>query len=138
MGLDNLIRFGGYRSDLRDLYPSCFCGVIPSSGWDSFPRTSVEMAASGLPVVASRLHGLPEAVLDHKTGLLFEPGNARALADCLEELLDQPEYAAHLGRAGRKRCESELNIHVQKEHFRAVLLKRLSFRVTPNPTRNQA
>jgi glycosyltransferase involved in cell wall biosynthesis len=136
MNLDNLIRFGGYRSDLREIYPSCFCGVIPSTGWDSFPRTSVEMAASGLPVVASRLQGLPEAVLDRETGLLFEPGNARALADCLERLLDQPEYATQLGRAGRKRCECELNLQVQKERFRAVLLKRLGSRVIPNQRAN--
>jgi glycosyltransferase involved in cell wall biosynthesis len=128
MGLDNLIRFGGYRSDLREMYPSCFCGVIPSTGWDSFPRTSVEMAASGLPVVASRLQGLPEAVLDEETGLLFDPGNSRALADCLERLLDQPGYAARLGRAGRKRCECELNIQVQQQRLRAVLLKRLGSR----------
>lgn len=133
MGFDNLIRFGGYRLDLREIYPSCFCGVIPSTGWDSFPRTAVEIAASGLPVVASRLQGLPEAVLDQETGLLFEPGNAKALADCLERLLDNPDHAAELGRAGRQRCERELNIEVQQQRLRAVLLKRLGSRVPRNP-----
>jgi len=75
LGINGWIRFCGYRDRLVQLYTSCFCGVIPSTGWDPFLRTSVEMAAAGLPVVASRLQGLPEAVLDKETGLLFEPCN---------------------------------------------------------------
>jgi glycosyltransferase involved in cell wall biosynthesis len=125
LGFDSKIRFGGYRSDMRELYASCLCGVIPSTGWDSFPRTSIEMAAAGLPVIASRLHGLCEAVVDGETGLLFEPGNAHALADLLEKVLDQPEYARKLGQAGRLRCEHELNLEVQASRFHDVIKKRL-------------
>jgi glycosyltransferase involved in cell wall biosynthesis len=125
LGIDGLIRFAGYRSDLPEIYPSCFCGVIASSGWDSFPRTALEMAASGLPVIASRLHGLPEAVLDHKTGVLFEPGNSKDLADCIQELLDHPEKAAAYGGCGRERCERELTIDNQRAQLRAAFLKRL-------------
>lgn len=53
LGIDGLIRFGGYRSDLPKIYSGCFCGVIPSEGWDSFTYGSLEMAAAGLCVVAS-------------------------------------------------------------------------------------
>jgi glycosyltransferase involved in cell wall biosynthesis len=125
LGLDGLIRFGGYRSDLARIFPSCFCGVIPTSGWDSFPRSPLEMAASGLPVIAARLQGLTESVLDRQTGMLFEPGNARELADCIESLLDQPELAAEYGRRGRERCENELNWENQCRRLQAVFLKRL-------------
>ncbi len=125
-GVDDRVRFGGYRSDLPQVYPACYCGVIPSSGWDSFPRTAVEMAACGLPVVAARLQGLPEAVLDGETGLLFEPENATELADRLEALLDAPEIARQYGARGRRRCEEELNLAVQRARFLAVLRKRLS------------
>ncbi len=124
-GVQDLIRFGGYRSDLALIYPSCFCGVIPSTGWDSFPRSSLEMAASGLPVVASRLQGLPEAVLDGKTGLLFDPGNSVQLADALALLLDRPDLAESYGRAGRARCEQELNLQKQRERLLGVFRKRL-------------
>jgi len=123
LGIADWIRFGGYREDMARLYTSCFCGVIPSTGWDSFPRTSIEMAAAGLPVVASRLDGLPEAVLHGQTGVLFDPGNAQALADCLEALLDRPDVAAEYGRRGRERCERELNLEVQRERFLAVVRK---------------
>lgn len=125
LGLDCAIKFGGYRSDMRQLFQSCFCGVIPSSGWDSFTMTSLEMAASGLPVVASRLGGLPEAVADHKTGLLFEPGDYRQLADCLEKLLDNPDLAVNYGKCGRKRCELEFSIGIQRRQFKKALLKYL-------------
>jgi glycosyltransferase involved in cell wall biosynthesis len=125
LNIERLIRFGGYRSDVAKIYPSCFCGVIATSGWDSFPRSPLEMAASGLPVIASRLQGLPESVLDQQTGLLFEPGNAGELADCIEKLLDHPELAAEYGRRGRERCERELNRDNQRRRLNAVFLKRL-------------
>lgn len=126
LGIDKNIRFGGYRSDMSELYSSCVCGVIPSTGWDSFPRTSIEMAAAGLPVIASRLQGLCEAVVDGVSGLLFEPGNALALANLLERILDDPGYAQKLGQAGRLRCERELNLEVQATQFHGAIEKRLS------------
>jgi glycosyltransferase involved in cell wall biosynthesis len=120
MGIETLIKFGGYRADLAKIYPSCFCGVIPSSGWDSFPRTSLEIASAGLPIIGSRLGGLPEAILDGKTGLLFEPGNAFQLADKIEFLLDNPQVARTLGRQGQERCANELTMQKQFEGlFRA-------------------
>ncbi|MCL6481853.1 MAG: glycosyltransferase [Firmicutes bacterium] len=61
----------------------------------------------GIPVVASRLGGLPEAIVDGKTGLLFEPGNAKDLAGRLAFLLDHPGLSQQYGLEGRKRCEAE-------------------------------
>ena len=71
------IRFLGYRRDVVQIFQSAYCGIIPSSGWDSFTLSSVEMAACGLPIIASRLQGLAEAVLHEKTGLNFEPGKCQ-------------------------------------------------------------
>jgi glycosyltransferase involved in cell wall biosynthesis len=124
-GLDRWIRFAGYRTDVLQIFQSAFCGVLPSSGWDSFTLSSVEMAASGLPIVASRLQGLAEAVRHEETGLLFEPGNASALADALERLLDRPALAAELGRRGRERCERELTIEHQRERLLRAIRRHL-------------
>lgn len=115
------IRFLGYRSDVREILQSAFCGVLPSTGWDSFTMSSVEMAASGLPIIASRLQGLEEAVVHEQTGLLFEPGNAKALADSIERLANSPEQAKQFGRNGRTRCERELSTQVQQQRFVAAL-----------------
>jgi glycosyltransferase involved in cell wall biosynthesis len=127
-GLDDLIRFGGYRSDIKDIFSSAFCGVIPSTGWESFTLTSLEMAGCGLPIVASRLDGLVEAVIDGKTGILFTPGDPNALTDALERLLDYPERAAELGRNGRDRCAAEFTLDRQFGRYLAVLQRRLDER----------
>jgi glycosyltransferase involved in cell wall biosynthesis len=116
----------GRSSDLPAIFPSCYCGVIPSTGWDSFTYSSIEMAASGLPVVASRLQGLSESVLHERTGLLFEPANSRELAGCLERLLNSPQLAAQYGQEGRRRCERELNTVTQRQRFLEVVGKRLN------------
>jgi glycosyltransferase involved in cell wall biosynthesis len=122
------VKFGGYRSDMAELYRSAFCGVLPSTGWDSFTLSAVEMAACGLPVVASRLQGLQEAVLDGVTGLLFQPGDASGLRACLERLLDSPAEAKALGHAGRVRCESELNLDSHRRRFLKIVRNRIARR----------
>jgi glycosyltransferase involved in cell wall biosynthesis len=111
---------------LPEIYASAFCGIVASTGWDSFAFGTIEMAAAGLPVIASRLQGLAEAVVDGQTGILFEPGNHLMLADCIERLLDNPELAAEYGRRGRQRCESELSYSHQKRLFLEVLRRRIA------------
>ncbi len=124
-GAEHII-FGGYRSDLHLCFPSCFAGVIPSSGWDSFPRTSLEFAAAGLPLIVTRLGGLPETIVDGLTGLLCEPANSQQLADTIEALLDNPELAASLGNAGRLRCEAHFTIDSQYHRLLSVVRNRLA------------
>lgn len=124
-GLDEQIRFGGYRNDIKDIFCSAFCGVIPTTGWESLTLTAIEMAACGLPVVASRLDGLVEAVVDGKTGILFGTGDPEALADALEDLLDHPEKAALMGRNGRERCAVQFSRERQYHRYLAVLQRRL-------------
>jgi glycosyltransferase involved in cell wall biosynthesis len=119
------IRFLGYRRDMPELYAGSYCGVIPSVGWDSFPRTALEMASAGLPVIASRLDGLPEAVLDNETGLLFEPDDRAGLAAAIESLLDRPEVAERLGRRGRARCEAGFTLEIQRRRLVEVARRQL-------------
>ena len=125
LGLERHIQFGGYRDDLPKILPSAYGGVIASTGWDSFTYSSIEMAASGLPILASRLQGLTEAVADKKTGLLFDPGNAQMLTDYVELLLDKPELAAEYGKQGRLRCENELTYEHQEKAFLSLVRKRI-------------
>lgn len=75
--------------------------VVPSIWYENFPRTIVEAFASGLPVIASRIGALADIVSDGKTGLLFEPGNGRDLADKLAWAQAHPEAMAHMGQAAR-------------------------------------
>ncbi len=70
----------------------------------------MEAAAAGRPIVAPNLSGIPEMVEDGETGLLFPPGDARALADRMEHLLRTPEACRTLGRRARQRVEGRFRL----------------------------
>lgn len=98
------VTFGGYRSDLHRLHHSCSMGVIASVGWDSLTLSAIEMQSSGLPLIVSNLQGLPEAIEAGESGLVFEPGDAAALASQILAVLDQPAFRAVLSRNARARA----------------------------------
>ena len=66
--------------------------------------------ASGLPVVSTRCGGPETAVVDGKTGFLTPIGDARALADAVEHLLDDTALARRMGQAGRQVVEERFSI----------------------------
>ena len=69
--------------------------------------TLVEAMLRGKPVICSRIGGLPEIVEDGKTGLLFEPGNAKDLAEKIRYLWDRPELCHQMGEEGQKKALRE-------------------------------
>jgi len=71
---------------------------------EGFGQVAIEASACGLPVIASRIYGLTDAVADGETGFLHAPGDVAALARHMETLLAQPELRARLGGAGRARA----------------------------------
>jgi len=70
---------------------------------EGFPNSVLEAQAAGLPVVTTRATGAVDSILDGVTGILVPPGDPKALADALQRLLEDPELAARMGRAGRER-----------------------------------
>jgi glycosyltransferase involved in cell wall biosynthesis len=99
--------------------------LVPTIAQDSLSRTSVEAMASGIPVIASRIGGLPYTVTDGATGLLLEPGDPADLARKITRLLDDPELRQRMGLAGRKRFEEEFVWEdVIKRYFRPMLARR--------------
>lgn len=96
------ITFAGYRSDVAQIQASSCMAVIATTGWDSYPLSSVEMASSGLPVIVSDLPGIRE-VITADTGRTFPAGDHAALASLIVEIADDPQLRARLGRAGRQR-----------------------------------
>jgi glycosyltransferase involved in cell wall biosynthesis len=77
------------------------CVVVPSVGPDSLPMTVSEAQNCGVPVIASAVGGIPEQVLDGRTGWLVPPADERALAGRLAELLASGDRARAMGQAGR-------------------------------------
>lgn len=118
---ENHVTFGGYRGDIPELLGTSHIGVIASTGWDSFPRSAVEMAAAGLPMVVSRLQGLVETIEDTRTGFLFEPGDYRGLANRVAALLDDPARHASFARRARERAVAEFSRERQLEALTDVV-----------------
>lgn len=84
--------------------------VIPSTEFESLPLVALEAMAAGRAVIASRLAGLPEAVVDGVTGRLAEPGDAESLAQVLRETAADRPALARMGAAGRLRWEERYSV----------------------------
>ena len=74
--------------------------VLPSHA-EGLPISMLEAMACGLPVVASRVGGIPEVVVDRENGLLIPPGDVKALTGALASLLDNPELRIKMGEKNR-------------------------------------
>jgi glycosyltransferase involved in cell wall biosynthesis len=100
--------FAGHRDDVEALYPGFDLYTLPSYR-EGFPRSAMEAAACGLPIVATDIRGCRQAVDDGVTGLLVPPHDADALTAALTELVrDQPRGAA-MGVAARMKAEKEFD-----------------------------
>jgi glycosyltransferase involved in cell wall biosynthesis len=109
-GLHNRILITGFRSDVANYVNLLEIQVHASVSPEPFGRVLLEAMALSKPLVASNAGGVPEIVIDGTTGLLFEPKNAGALADSLRQLLADPARARMLGKAGRRRLETDFSI----------------------------
>ena len=85
--------------------------VLPSGKTEGIPVSLMEALAAERAVVASQVSGIPELVIDGKTGLLVPAGDAAALAAAIERLLDDPALRSRLGQAGRQKVLAEFDLH---------------------------
>ena len=119
----SIITFGGYRNNVPALLAGCYAGCIPSNGWDSFPMSSLEMQACGLPVIVSDWQACPET-LGVDTGLIVPAGDDRALATAITRLLDQQARRDLMGSRARARIERELTTRHQIENLLVAMNER--------------
>lgn len=102
-GLSSSIHLIGFSRDIPMLYAAADVVVVPSVCAESFPYGALEGLASGKPVVASQVGGVPEVVTP-KTGILVPPGDVEALASALAGLAREPDQRHALGRAAQARA----------------------------------
>ena len=117
--IDEFTRSIGWcsQADLPRHYREADICFVPTIAQDGLSRTSVEAMASGIPVVASRIGGLPFTVVDGVTGLLAEPGDPADLARQIAKLLDDPPLRRQMGIAGRRRFEQEFTWETVIERY---------------------
>ena len=110
--LDDCVRHVGNQEHVFDLMNAVDVIVLPSISHEDFPNVTLEAMSLGKPVVASRVAGVPEQILDMASGILVKPGDASELAQALVLLVRNPELRHRLGRDGLERFNA---------HFRADL-----------------
>lgn len=103
LGIAGAVEIRDWEADPRPAFGSADVVVLPSRS-EGFGRVLVEAGLLAKPVVASRVGGIPEVVLDGETGILVPPEDAAALADALLKLLGDPGLRVSLGSAARSRA----------------------------------
>ncbi len=108
-GVGDAAQFFGFVDDRDRLYGTMRVLAVPSLS-ESFGIAALEAMARGVPVVASRIGGLPELVVDGETGILVDPDDESAWAAALLRILRDPELAAAYGDAGRERASAVFSV----------------------------
>jgi glycosyltransferase involved in cell wall biosynthesis len=100
--------FLGMRSDVEDLYTAMDAYVLASHR-EGFPRSAMEAAACGLPIVATDIRGCRQVVDHRRTGLLTPVRDAERLAEALRELIDGERLRTDLGAAAAEKARAEFD-----------------------------
>ncbi len=110
LGLTDIVHFAGRRGNQPNLH-HLFDVSILSSASEAFPNTVLEGMAAGNPVVASRVGGTADAVIDGKTGYLVPPSDPEAMAAAIDQLLRDPDLRGRFGNAGLRRAREQFGIN---------------------------
>jgi glycosyltransferase involved in cell wall biosynthesis len=122
LGLTELVTFAGVRPDVEELLAASSIFVL--STWrEGFPISVLEAMRAGLPVVASRVGGIAEAVTEGTTGLLFKAGDHAELRKCLATLINNPLLRRQMGEAGRERFLECFTLELMVEQTVAIYHK---------------
>lgn len=103
-GLTGRVHLTGLRRDVPELMRA-FDVFALASRWEGLPRVFPQAMAAGLPIVATRVDGAPDAVTPGENGWLVEVGDTRGMAERLRALATSPETARRMGAAGQARVD---------------------------------
>jgi glycosyltransferase involved in cell wall biosynthesis len=133
LGIASRVHITGFRKDVANYINALEIQVHASIHPEPFGRVLLEAMALSKPLVASNGGGVPEIVMHERTGLLFEPGDAAALAAALRTLLADRPRAAAMGAAGRERLLADFSVARNIELTRALYERLLNKPEAVNP-----
>jgi glycosyltransferase involved in cell wall biosynthesis len=103
-GIRERIHLLGWRRDVPRLLGAADVLVLTSL-WEGLPRVALQAMAAAKPIIATRVDGTPEAVIDEESGFLLDTHDIDGFADRIGRLLDNPNLARRMGETGRSRLE---------------------------------
>jgi glycosyltransferase involved in cell wall biosynthesis len=119
LGIENQVSFLGDRRDVPDLLAQSQIFIL-STHYEGLPISILEAMRAGLPVVATSVNGIPEEVVDGKTGLLAPHQDVKALANALHILTNSPEIRQQMGKESREKFEQEFTVDRMITEIRAI------------------
>ncbi|HVH31106.1 MAG TPA: glycosyltransferase family 4 protein [bacterium] len=125
MALDGRVILTGFRDDVPELLRTMDV-VVLTSLWEGLPLTLLEAMAAARPIVATRVQGTADVVVDGDTGILVAPEDSAQLAAAVVELVRNPEQRQRMGGKGRARVAREFSVErmvtATVDVYRSVLL----------------
>ncbi len=118
-GLQDVVRFLGFRADAPRIIPAFDLVAVPSHV-EPLGNATLEAMAAGLPVVGARVGGIPEMIVDGETGRLVPSRDARALADAIGSLVCDPDRMRAFGQAGRARARDHFGVAAHARRVESV------------------
>ncbi len=123
-GLRDRIHLVGHRDDIERCLAGMDCFVFPSLN-EGMGRALIEAMAAGLPVVASRVGGIPAIVRHEENGLLVAAGDSRALSEALRRILTDLQLADRLGRNASRSIGNEFGVKAMVDAVESVYRRAL-------------
>lgn len=105
LGLAGKVFFLGHREDVQSIMRDVDCLVVPSTV-EGMPFVILEAMVASKSVIASRIHGIPEVIVEGETGFLVPPRNVDSLYEAMRRVLENPALSRQMGAAGRRRIEA--------------------------------
>jgi colanic acid/amylovoran biosynthesis glycosyltransferase len=131
LGVASQVSFPGAvgQEQIHAMYAGASIFCLPSFA-EGVPTVLMEAMAMEVPVISTRITGVPELIDDGRTGLLVTPGRADQLADALERLLADPALCREMGSAAREKVIREFNTESSAEQLHALFLHQLAPKCT--------
>ena len=133
LGVSDRVMFPGWvkHEDVPALMNEATVVVMPSRWEEAFGLVALEAALMERPVIAARVGGLPEVVVDCVTGILVDKENSEELASAISRLLKNPEEAIKMGRAARARAEAMFTLEHHIDAYESLYRKQVTSDFAP-------
>ncbi len=129
LGVEEAVRFAGIRKDVP-IVLNCFDVFVLPSLWEGFGTAIIEALACGVPVVATRVGGIPEVIEHGEDGLLVPPGRARPLAQSILKILENPSLRSDIIYRGLRKAVERFNVTRMAETV-AKIYSQIFYRTEP-------
>ena len=117
LGLSHRVVCTGFRHDIERYMAAVDIFVLPSKTYESFGMVLIEAMATGIPVIGSRLGGIPEIIEHGTNGILVEPGNVEELTQAIKLLVDEPALRGRLAATASRTVDERFTAAASARKF---------------------